>query len=120
MNKLLQKFQSLVKGFKKQVRSYKRNKAKSRLSIVNTRKSVTDAKCKNCDKSLNNSIRSSISEDKTYYYARCSCGFVNKISNNISIIPDATEIKIAYNLFKKNGVIFHTYSLTKDSNKEIL
>lgn len=130
-NKLLQKIKASFENRKKK-------KLKSKMSVVSTRGNVAEENnvvefkpilikgslmsCKNCDKPLNDdgSVKSSISDNGKYYYVRCSCGLVNKISENQSSIPNVTEIKTAYNLFKKNGVNFHSYSLTKEGDKELL
>lgn len=126
-NKLLKK----VKGLFVKEKKVQAN-AVTKPSVVNSNNNVREFKvisndnkesmlCQNCDKEIGSSnINSSMSDDGSYYYSRCSCGFVNKIVDNKAYVPDLLEVRNACELFKRNGVRFNLYSTTQNGEKEAL
>lgn len=130
-------FNNLLKKVKNIFKSNKKDKATkveslTKPSIVNPNNSVSKLKvisndnkrpmiCQNCEEELgSDSINSARSDDGSYYYSRCSCGFVNKIVGNKAYVPDLLEIRNAFKLFKNNGINFEFYSTTQNGEKKAL
>lgn len=78
-------------------------------------------KCQNCEKEIGkDNIKSAKSDDGSYYYSRCSCGFVNKIIDKKAYTPGLSEVRNAYELFRKNDIRFDSYSTTQNGEVEAL
>lgn len=69
--------------------------------------------CHECKKDLNNSPKSKLVDDNTFFICCDHCGYVNTIKDDVLVPTKNTlkTMKLSYNAFKDNGLVFNSFKI---------